>query len=102
MFILYDIGLVLSLLIGGVIGLMLTTARYEQIAMRQRQYEAEVAEYQEVYAALALYRRVKQAGPQPTRHPQLGHGTSGRSGLARSWRPLAGPVGAAGFTAYRR
>jgi hypothetical protein len=59
MIILYDVGLVLSLLAGGVIGLMLTTARYERIAVRQRQYEAEVAEHQELYAALALYRRFK-------------------------------------------
>jgi hypothetical protein len=62
MIILYDIGLVLSLITGGVIGVMLTTARYDRIAMRQRRYEAEVAEYQEVYAALALYRRVRPGG----------------------------------------
>jgi hypothetical protein len=58
MFIFYDIGLVLSLLMGGVIGLMLAKSRYDQIALQQRQYEAEVAQYLEVYADLALGRRV--------------------------------------------
>lgn len=58
MYILYDIGLVLSLLMGGVIGLILTKSRYDQMAARQRQYEAEVTRYLEVYAALALSRRV--------------------------------------------
>jgi hypothetical protein len=64
MFILCEIGLVLALLIGGLTGLTLTRARYDQIAMRRRQYEAEVAEHQEVLAALALYRRFK-AGKSP-------------------------------------
>jgi len=58
MFILYDIGLVLSLLMGGVIGLLLAKSRHDQIVTRQRQYEAEVAQYLEVYAALALSRRI--------------------------------------------
>ena len=64
MFILCEIGLVLALLIGGLAGLTLTRARYDQDAMRKRQYEAEVAEYQELYAALALYRRFK-SGKSP-------------------------------------
>jgi hypothetical protein len=63
MFILCEIGLVLALLIGGLTGLTLTRAHYEQIAMRQRQYEAEVAEHRELYAALALYRRFKSGKP---------------------------------------
>jgi len=58
MFILYDIGLILALLIGGLIGLLLAKSRYDQMAMRQQQYEAEVARYLEVYAALALSRRI--------------------------------------------
>lgn len=64
MLILCEAGLVLTLLIGGLIGLTLTKAHYDQIAMRQRQYEAEIAEYREFYAALALYRRFK-AGKSP-------------------------------------
>jgi hypothetical protein len=51
--------IVLALLIGGLLGLTLTTARYDRIAFRQRQYEAEAAEYREIYAALALYRRAR-------------------------------------------
>ena len=64
MIILYDAGLILALLIGGLIGLTLTKDRYDQDAMRRRQYEAEVAEYQELYAALAQYRRLK-SGKSP-------------------------------------
>jgi hypothetical protein len=64
MLILCEAGLVLALLIGGLIGLTLTKAHYDQIAMRQRQYEAEIAEHHEFYAALALYRRFK-AGKSP-------------------------------------
>ena len=63
MIILYDAGLILALLIGGLIGLTLTKDRYDQDAMRRRQYEAEVAEYQELYAALAQYRRLKSGKP---------------------------------------
>ena len=62
MFILYDIGLVLSLLTGGVIGMLLTRARYDRIALRQQQYEAEAAQYRELYTALALYRRTRPGG----------------------------------------
>jgi len=60
MYILCEVGLVLALLVGGLIGLTLTQARYDHIAMRQRQYEAEAARDQELYAALALYRRFQQ------------------------------------------
>jgi hypothetical protein len=62
MFIIYDIGLVLSLLMGSVIGLLLAKSRYDQVVLRQRQYEAEVAQYLEVYAALALSRQAA-SGP---------------------------------------
>ena len=55
-------GLTLALLIGGLLGQTLTTARYDRIAFRRRQYEAEAAEYREYYAALALYRRVTPHG----------------------------------------
>ncbi len=59
MIILCYAGLTLALLIGGLLGQTLTTARYDRIAFRRRQYEAEAAEYREFYAALALYRRVR-------------------------------------------
>lgn len=64
MLILCEAGLVLALLIGGLIGLTLTKAHYDQTAMRHQRYETEIAEYQELYAALALYRRFK-AGSSP-------------------------------------
>ena len=36
--ILYDVGLVLALLIGGLMGLLLTKAQYDQISIRKREY----------------------------------------------------------------
>jgi hypothetical protein len=71
MSIFYDIGLVLSLLMGGVIGLLLAKTRFDQMAMRHRQYEAEVAQYLEVYAALALGGGSHQAPHRIGRHPRL-------------------------------
>ncbi len=62
MVILYEVGLVLALLIGGVLGQLLTASHYEQIAARQREYEKEMAEGRELYAALAMFRRVKTRG----------------------------------------
>ena len=56
-------GLVLALLIGGAIGLLVTAAHYEQIALRRWEYEKEVAEGREIYAALAMFRRVKPGHP---------------------------------------
>jgi hypothetical protein len=57
--IIYDAGLVLALLVGAAIGLLVTAAHYEQIALRRWQYEKEVAEGRELYAALAMFRRIK-------------------------------------------
>jgi len=59
MIILYDVGLLLALLIGGAIGLLVTAAHYEQIALRRWAYEKEVAENREFYAALGMLRRIK-------------------------------------------
>jgi hypothetical protein len=61
--ILYDVGLVLALLIGGAIGLLVTAAHYEHVALRRWEYEREVAEEQELYAALAMFRRIKPDHP---------------------------------------
>jgi hypothetical protein len=61
--IIYDTGLVLALLIGGAIGLLVTAAHYERIALRQWAYEKEIAEGREIYAALAMSRRGKPAPP---------------------------------------
>jgi hypothetical protein len=61
--ILYDIGLALALLTGGAIGLLVTAAHYEQIALRRWEYEKEMAEGREIYAALAMFRRIKPEHP---------------------------------------
>ena len=61
MAILYDIELLLTLLIGGAIGLLVTAAHYEHAAQRRWAYEKEVAAGREVYAALGLYRRIRPA-----------------------------------------
>jgi hypothetical protein len=60
---LYDIGLTLALLVGCVVGLLVTAGHYEQRALRHREYEREAAENRELYTALAICRRVK---PRPT------------------------------------
>ena len=63
MVILYDVELLLSLLIGAAIGVLVTVAHYEQAAHRRRAYEEEVAEGREIYAALAMFRRIKPVHP---------------------------------------
>ena len=63
MTIVYDAGLVLALLVGGAIGLLVTVSHYEQIALRRWQYEKEVTEGRELYAALAMFRRIKPEHP---------------------------------------
>ena len=63
MVIIYDAGLVLALLVGSAIGLLVTAAHYEQITLRRWQYEKEVAEGRELYAALAMFRRIKPDPP---------------------------------------
>jgi hypothetical protein len=63
MALLYDVGLVLALLTGCAIGLLVTAAHYEQIALRRWAYEKEVAEGREMYAALAMFRRVTPNHP---------------------------------------
>jgi hypothetical protein len=60
--IVYDVGLVLALLTGGAIGLLVTAAHYQQIALRQWAYEKEIAERRELYAALGAFRRLKPDG----------------------------------------
>ena len=69
MVILYDIGLVLALLIGGAIGLLVTAAHYEQVALRRWEYEQEIAEGREFYAALAMFRRINRDHPSDDEAP---------------------------------
>jgi hypothetical protein len=61
--ILYDVELLLTLLIGCAIGVLVTCAHYEQTAQRRWAYEKEIAEGREIYAALAMFRRVKPVHP---------------------------------------
>jgi hypothetical protein len=61
--ILYDVELLLTLLIGVAIGVLVTAARYEQAARRRWAYEKELAESREIYAALAMFRRIKPVHP---------------------------------------
>lgn len=56
---LYYVGLLLALLTGGAIGLLVTAAHYEQIALRQWAYEKGMAEGREFYAALGMLRHVR-------------------------------------------
>jgi hypothetical protein len=61
--ILYDVELLLTLLVGAAIGVLVTAAHYEQAAHRRWAYEKEMAEGREIYAALAMFRRIKPAHP---------------------------------------
>ena len=63
MVILYDVELLLTLLIGGAVGVLVTAAHYEQAARRRWAYEKELAEGREIYAALAMFRRIKPVHP---------------------------------------
>jgi hypothetical protein len=57
--ILYDVGMLMSLLVGAAVGALVTIAHYEQTALRHWAYEKEMAEGREIYAALAMFRRTK-------------------------------------------
>jgi hypothetical protein len=59
MVIVHHVGMVLALLIGAAIGLLVTFAHYEWIALRGWAYEREMAERREFYAALGALRRIK-------------------------------------------
>jgi hypothetical protein len=69
MAIVYDVGLVLALLIGCAIGVLVTAAHYEQIALRRWAYEQEAAEDRELHAALAMFRRTKPDHPADAKTP---------------------------------
>jgi hypothetical protein len=69
MAILYDVGLVLALLTGCAIGVLVTAAHYEQLALRRWAYEKEVAEGRELYAALAMFRRIRPDHPADDQAP---------------------------------
>jgi hypothetical protein len=55
------LALLIALLIGGAGGWLVATARHHRLAERERNYEREVADYQELYAAWAMLRRTRCA-----------------------------------------
>jgi hypothetical protein len=67
--IIYSVGLAMALLTGGAIGLVLTLAHYERISSRQREYEREIAEGRDLYAALAMFRHIKPVDPDDEEIP---------------------------------
>lgn len=83
MVILYDVELLLTLLIGGAIGVLVTVAHYERAAHRRQAYEQEIAEGREIYAALAMFRRIKPVHP------------SDEEGRRKAERLLGAPSGGA-------
>jgi hypothetical protein len=63
MVIVYVLGPVAGLIVGGVAGWLITLSHFERMAARREEYENEVAEAQELYAARALLRRMKLKRP---------------------------------------
>jgi hypothetical protein len=63
MVIVYVLGLLGSLLVGGTAGWLITLTHFERVASRQQEYEKEMAEAQELYAAHALLRRMRLKRP---------------------------------------
>jgi hypothetical protein len=62
---LYSIGIAMALLIGGVIGLLLTAAHYQRAAWQRQRYERDVTEDAELYAAAhAAARRYTTTEPR--------------------------------------
>jgi hypothetical protein len=53
------IGVVIAVAGGGAIGAFLTSAYHERIRNQHRAYEKEMAEHRDLYAALAMRRRLK-------------------------------------------
>jgi hypothetical protein len=65
MTVVYSIGIAMALLIGGVIGLLLTAAHYQRAAWQRQRYERDVTEDADLYAAAqAAVRRYKTTGPR--------------------------------------
>lgn len=62
MAILYVVGLVLALIIGGAIALLLKGGYYERIASKRGEYEKEIDERGDFDAAVAVFRRITPTG----------------------------------------
>jgi hypothetical protein len=61
--IIYAVGLAIALLTGGAIGQFLTAAYYGRIAAQHREYEKEIAEGRDLYAAMTILRHIKPDHP---------------------------------------
>jgi hypothetical protein len=60
----YMLGLAVAFMAGCMAGWFLTQAHFERIASAEREYECELAEVEELYAARAMLRRMSP-GDQP-------------------------------------
>jgi hypothetical protein len=67
MTIVYVLGILAALLVGGVAGWLITLSHFEQISSKRQEYENEMAETQELYAARALLQRMKLKPPPEDR-----------------------------------
>jgi hypothetical protein len=61
--IMYVIGLVLALTIGGGIALALRTSYYGRIASDEGEYEKDAAQSREFYANVARFRQIRRIDP---------------------------------------
>jgi hypothetical protein len=59
MAIMYSIGLLTALLTGGAIGWLVTLAHFERLGANHREYEREMEEAEEFYAARGLLQQMK-------------------------------------------
>ncbi len=59
MSIIYGLILMATLLMGGVVGWLITTWHYERVAADYDQDEEEMAEFQDLYAAWAMLHRMR-------------------------------------------
>lgn len=54
------IGVLITVIAGGAIGVFLTLARHERVKNQHADYEKELAENRDLYAALAIRQRQRQ------------------------------------------
>ena len=69
--IVYDAGLLLTLVTGCAIGALTVFGHYERAARQHWAYERKAAEDREIYAALGAYRHIKP-GRAPARRQSTG------------------------------
>jgi hypothetical protein len=57
------IGVLITIIAGGAIGVFLTIAYHERVKSQHADYEKELAENRDLYAALAIRQRLESGGP---------------------------------------